>query len=132
MAYNLGQPDTSAGAWRTIEAQEFSEEKKKLGQWAWNGLKRFSAWTWGTLKDTFGDRAGEVLSTATEILVDRGESAVVNAIRKGPGTQEEKDRLIVAAAAKTVNQVEGSGGGGALIPIVIAALSIGVLFGGRK
>ena len=131
MAYHLGPPGPSAGAWRTIESQEFSEEKKKLGPWAWDGLKRFSAWTWETLKDTFGDRASEVLNTATDILVQRGEAAVVRTIEKGPGTQEEKDRLIVAAAAKTVNQVEG-GGGGALIPIVIAALSIGVLFGGRK
>lgn len=131
MAYNLGQPDTSAGAWRTIESQDFIEEKKKLGRSAWDNLKRFGAWTWGTLKDTFGDRAGEVLSTATDILVQRGEDAVIRTIEKGPGTQEEKDRLIVAAAANTVNQVEG-GGGGALIPIVIAALSIGVLFGGRK
>ena len=75
----------------------------------------------------------EVVNTSIEILADRGEAAIVKAIQDGPGTAEEKERLIVAAASQEVDKMEQqANGGGALIPIVIAALSIGVLFGGRK
>jgi hypothetical protein len=131
MAYNLGQPFDPADEYRQYKESQFSEEKKKLGRWAWNSLKRFGAWTWGTLKDTFGDRVSEVVSTATDLLVERGQTAAVDLIQKGPGTQEEKDKIIVAMAGEKIREVE-SKNGGALIPIVIAALSIGVLFGGRK
>jgi hypothetical protein len=136
MAYqktNLGQPITSTGELREYEQQQLAETQSKLG-WLWDGFKKYSKkYVLDPLVDIFGDRVPEVVNTAADILQERGEAAIVKAIQDGPGTQEEKNRLIVAAASQEVNKMEQqTSGGGALIPIVIAALSIGVLFGGRK
>jgi hypothetical protein len=136
MAYqktNLGQPITSTGELREYEQQQLAETQSKLG-WLWDGFKKYSKkYVLDPLVDIFGDRVPEVVNTAADILQERGEAAIVKAIQDGPGTQEEKNRLIVAAASQEVNKMEQqTRGGGALIPIVIAALSIGVLFGGRK
>ena len=136
MAYqniNLGQPITSTGELREYEQQQLAETESKLGL-LWNGFKKYSKkLVLDPLVKIFGDRVPEVVNTSIEILADRGEAAIVKAIQDGPGTAEEKERLIVAAASKEVDKMEQqANGGGALIPIVIAALSIGVLFGGRK
>ena len=136
MAYqntNLGQPITSTGELREYEQQQLAETQSKLG-FLWDGFKKYSKkYVLDPLVDIFGDRVPEVVNTAADILQERGEAAIVKAIQDGPGTQEEKNRLIVAAASQEVNKMEQqTSGGGALIPIVIAALSIGVLFGGRK
>ena len=136
MAYqntNLGQPITSTGELREYEQQQLAETESKLGL-LWNGFKKYSKkLVLDPLVKIFGDRVPEVVNTSIEILADRGEAAIVKAIQDGPGTAEEKERLIVAAASKEVDKMEKeANGGGALIPIVIAALSIGVLFGGRK
>ena len=140
MAYqntNLGQP----GEFDFVEDvygkpdqwAELNETKSKLG-FLWDGFKKYSKkLVLDPLVNIFGDRVPEVVNTSIEILADRGEAAIVKAIQDGPGTAEEKERLIVAAASKEVDKIEQqANGGGALIPIVIAALSIGVLFGGRK
>jgi hypothetical protein len=140
MAYqktNLGQP----GEFDFVEDvygkpdqwAELNATKSKLG-FLWDGFKKYSKkYVLDPLVDIFGDRVPEVVNTAADILQERGEAAIVKAIQDGPGTQEEKNRLIVAAASQEVNKMEQqTSGGGALIPIVIAALSIGVLFGGRK
>ena len=136
MAYqktNLGQPITSTGELREYEQQQLAETESKLGL-LWNGFKKYSKkLVLDPLVKIFGDRVPEVVNTSIEILADRGEAAIVKAIQDGPGTAEEKERLIVAAASQEVDKMEQqANGGGALIPIVIAALSIGVLFGGRK
>ena len=136
MAYqntNLGQPITSTGELREYEQQQLAETESKLGR-LWDGFKKYGKkYLLDPLVDIFGDRVPEVVNTSIEILADRGEAAIVKAIQDGPGTAEEKERLIVAAASKEVDKMEQqANGGGALIPIVIAALSIGVLFGGRK
>ena len=136
MAYqntNLGQPITSTGELREYEQQQLAETQSKLG-FLWDGFKKNSKkYVLDPLVDNLGDRLPEVVNTAADILVERGEAAIVKAIQDGPGTEEEKNRLIVAAASKEVDKMEQqASGGGALIPIVIAALSIGVLFGGRK
>ena len=136
MAYqniNLGQPITSTGELREYEQQQLAETESKLGL-LWNGFKKYSKkLVLDPLVKIFGDRVPEVVNTSIEILADRGEAAIVKAIQDGPGTAEEKERLIVAAASKEVDKMEKeANGGGALIPIVIAALSIGVLFGWRK
>ena len=136
MAYqntNLGQPITSTGELREYEQQQLAETESKLGL-LWNGFKKYSKkLVLDPLVKIFGDRVPEVVNTSIEILADRGEAAIVKAIQDGPGTAEEKERLIVAAASKEVDKMEQqANGGGALIPIVIAALSIGELFGGRK
>ena len=136
MAYqntNLGQPITSTGELREYEQQQLAETESKLGR-LWDGFKKYSKkLVLDPLAKIFGDRVPEVVNTSIEILADRGEAAIVKAIQDGPGTAEEKERLIVAAASKEVDKMEQqANGGGALIPIVIAALSIGVLFGGRK
>ena len=136
MAYqntNLGQPITSTGELREYEQQQLAETESKLGR-LWDGFKKYSKkLVLDPLINIFGDRVPEVVNTSIEILADRGEAAIVKAIQDGPGTAEEKERLIVAAASKEVDKMEQqANGGGALIPIVIAALSIGVLFGGRK
>ena len=136
MAYqntNLGQPITSTGELREYEQQQLAETESKLGR-LWDGFKKYGKkYVLDPLVDIFGDRVPEVVNTAADILQERGEAAIVKAIQDGPGTAEEKERLIVAAASKEVDKMEKeANGGGALIPIVIAALSIGVLFGGRK
>ena len=136
MAYqntNLGQPITSTGELREYEQQQLAETESKLGL-LWNGFKKYSKkLVLDPLVKIFGDRVPEVVNTSIEILADRGEAAIVKAIQDGPGTAEEKERLIVAAASKEVDKMEKeANGGGALIPIVNAALSIGVLFGWRK
>ena len=136
MAYqntNLGQPITSTGELREYEQQQLAETESKLGL-LWNGFKKYSKkLVLDPLVKIFGDRVPEVVNTAVDILQERGEAAIVKAIQDGPGTAEEKERRIVAAASKEVDKMEQqANGGGALIPIVIAALSIGVLFGGRK
>jgi len=136
MAYqntNLGQPITSTGELREYEQQQLAETESKLGR-LWDGFKKYGKkYLLDPLVNIFGDRVPEVVNTSIEILADRGEAAIVKAIQDGPGTAEEKERLIVAAASKEVDKMEQQvNGGGALIPIVIAALSIGVLFGGRK
>jgi hypothetical protein len=132
MAYqniNLGQPITSTGELREYEQQQLAETESKLGR-LWDGFKKYGKkYLLDPLVDIFGDRVPEVVNTSIEILADRGEAAIVKAIQDGPGTAEEKERLIVAAASKEVDKMEQqANGGGALI----AALSIGVLFGGRK
>jgi len=140
MAYqktNLGQP----GEFDFVEDvygkpnqwAEVTATKNKLGI-LWDGFKKYSKkLVLDPLVNIFGDRVPEVVNTSIEILADRGEAAIVKAIQDGPGTAEEKERLIVAAASQEVGKMEQqANGGGALIPIVIAALSIGVLFGGRK
>ena len=136
MAYqktNLGQPITSTGELREYEQQQLAETESKLGR-LWDGFKKYGKkYVLDPLVDIFGDRVPEVVNASIEILANRGEAAIVKAIQDGPGTAEEKERLIVAAASKEVDKMEQqASGGGALIPIVIAALSIGVLFGGRK
>ena len=136
MAYqniNLGQPITSTGELREYEQQQLAETESKLGR-LWDGFKKYGKkYVLDPLVDIFGDRVPEVVNTAADILVERGEAAIVKAIQDGPGTEEEKNRLIVAAASQEVDKMEQqANGGGALIPIVLAALSIGVLFGGRK
>ena len=140
MAYqktNLGQP----GDFDFVEDvygkpdqwAELNATKSKLC-FLWDGFKKYGKkYLLDPLVDIFGDRVPEVVNTAVDILQERGEAAIVKAIQDGPGTAEEKERLIVAAASKEVDKMEQqANGGGALIPIVIAALSIGVLFGGRK
>ena len=137
MAYqntNLGQFDP-ADEYRLYKEgeQELAAAQSKLG-FLWDGFKKYGKkYLLDPLVDIFGDRVPEVVNTAVDILQERGEAAIVKAIQDGPGTAEEKERLIVAAASKEVDKMEQqANGGGALIPIVIAALSIGVLFGGRK
>ena len=102
MAYqntNLGQPITSTGELREYEQQQLAETESKLGR-LWDGFKKYGKkYLLDPLVDTFGDRVPEVVNTSIEILADRGEAAIVKAIQDGPGTAEEKERLIVAAAS---------------------------------
>ena len=141
MAYqktNLGQP----GEFDFVEDvygkpdqwAELNATKSKLG-FLWDGFKKYSKkLVLDPLANIFGDRAKEVVDTSIDILVKRGQQAVIKKIEDRTDlSPEEKDQLIVAYASdETVKMEQQANGGGALIPIVIAALSIGVLFGGRK
>jgi hypothetical protein len=125
----LGQPDISVGEWRTIEAQQQVDRAntedgkiKQFANWAWKNKSAGLAVVTGVWNYLFPgkDLAQTVQQTAQKTV---GRSVQDNLQQAGISLDDAVQSDLDAIARKD------SGG---LVPIALAALAIGVLFGGRR